>query len=167
MEILLYDWLFSGNAGTCRQIPQTSLMRDVEWASNTCTLTFTTVGIWPENADGSDINHCDRSHNKKFLVTADDFGKIKLFSYPVIQPKVRFFEASEYDFHWCLCNIKNNFSLSLTFIRATAATSQLPRSYTTIPASCQSAAKTLPSSNGQFPKATTELNTLKVQAKDL
>lgn len=167
MEISLYDWLFLGNAGTCRQIPQTSLMRDVEWASNTCTLTFTTVGIWPENADGSDINHCDRSHNKKFLVTADDFGKIKLFSYPVIQPKVSFFEAFYFSIIYIDKILKNNFSRSLTFIRATAATSQLPRSYTTIPASCQSAAKTLPSSSGQFPKATIELNTVKVQAKDL
>lgn len=78
----------TGNAGTCRQIPQTSLMRDVEWASNTCTLTFTTIGIWPENADGTDINYCDRSNDNKLMVTADDFGKVKLYSYPVMQPKV-------------------------------------------------------------------------------
>ncbi|ERL89298.1 hypothetical protein D910_06670 [Dendroctonus ponderosae] len=81
-----YELLF-WNAGTCRQIPQASLMRDVEWSSNTCTLTFTTVGIWPENADGSDVNFCDRSHDRKLLVSADDFGKVKLFSYPVCQPK--------------------------------------------------------------------------------
>ncbi|CAH1124195.1 unnamed protein product [Ceutorhynchus assimilis] len=81
-----YELLF-WNAGTCRQIPQTSLMRDVEWATNTCPLTFTTVGIWPENADGTDVNFCDRSNDKRLMVTADDFGKVKLFSYPVIQPK--------------------------------------------------------------------------------
>lgn len=65
-------------------------MKDVEWATNNCTLTFTTVGIWPENADGSDINNCDRSNNQLLMVTGDDFGKVKLFSYPVIQPKVIF-----------------------------------------------------------------------------
>ncbi|XP_066252932.1 echinoderm microtubule-associated protein-like 2 isoform X1 [Euwallacea similis] len=81
-----YELLF-WNAGTCRQIPQTSLMRNVEWATNNCTLTFTTVGIWPENADGSDVNYCGRSHDKRLLVSADDFGKVKLFAYPVIQPK--------------------------------------------------------------------------------
>lgn len=64
-------------------------MRDVEWVTNTCTITFTTVGIWPETADGTDINACDRSHDSKLIATADDFGKVKLFSYPVIQPKVK------------------------------------------------------------------------------
>ncbi|GLH10595.1 Echinoderm microtubule-associated protein-like CG42247 [Gryllus bimaculatus] len=42
-----YELLY-WNAGLCRQIPQSSTLRDVEWASNTCTLTFNTVGIWPE-----------------------------------------------------------------------------------------------------------------------
>ncbi|XP_049825884.1 echinoderm microtubule-associated protein-like 2 isoform X2 [Aethina tumida] len=81
-----YELLY-WNAGTCRQIPQSGMMKDVEWATNNCTLTFTTVGIWPENADGSDINNCDRSNNQLLMVTGDDFGKVKLFSYPVIQPK--------------------------------------------------------------------------------
>lgn len=65
------------------------MLRDVEWATNNCTLTFTSLGIWPENADGTDVNYCDRSHNMNLLATGDDFGKVKLFSYPVVQPKVR------------------------------------------------------------------------------
>ncbi|XP_067011712.2 echinoderm microtubule-associated protein-like 2 isoform X2 [Anabrus simplex] len=81
-----YELLF-WNAGLCRQIPQSSQMRDVEWASNTCVLTFNSIGIWPEGADGTDVNHCDRSHNARFMATADDFGKVKLYSYPVTQPK--------------------------------------------------------------------------------
>ncbi|CAH0560977.1 unnamed protein product [Brassicogethes aeneus] len=75
------------NAGTCRQIPQSGMMRNVEWATNNCILTFTTIGIWPENADGTDVNACDRSNNKHLLVAGDDFGKIKLFGYPTIQPR--------------------------------------------------------------------------------
>lgn len=47
-------------------------------------------GIWPENADGTDVNTCARSHSSKLLVTGDDFGKVKLFSYPASQPKVSF-----------------------------------------------------------------------------
>ena len=42
----------------------------------------------------SDLNCCSRSNNQKFAVTGDDFGKIKLYSYPVTQPKVRFFLAN-------------------------------------------------------------------------
>lgn len=64
-------------------------MRDTEWATNKCTISFTTAGIWPENADGTDVNNCDRSHGGNLLATGDDFGKIKLYSYPVTQLRVR------------------------------------------------------------------------------
>ena len=64
-------------------------LRDVTWATQTCILGFNTVGVWPETIDGTDLNTCARSHNQKFLATGDDFGKIKLYSYPTMQPKVR------------------------------------------------------------------------------
>lgn len=86
---------YLGNATTCRQIPQSSSVRDVEWATNTCTITFTTLGIWPESADGTDVNYCDRSHDSKLLASGDDFGKVKLYSYPVIQPKVGICDVSK------------------------------------------------------------------------
>lgn len=46
------------------------------------------AGIWSEGADGTDINAVARSHNGKLLVSADDFGKVHLFSYPCCQPRV-------------------------------------------------------------------------------
>lgn len=70
-------------------------MKDMEWATNTCTLTFTTIGIWPENADGTDVNACDRSHESTLMVTGDDFGKVRLYSYPVTQPKVLHIESKQ------------------------------------------------------------------------
>lgn len=78
----------SGNAGLCRQIVQTSQMRDVEWATSSCTLTFNTLGIWPEGADGTDVNTCTRANNDSVLVTGDDFGKVKVFSNPACFQKV-------------------------------------------------------------------------------
>ncbi|KAH9628734.1 hypothetical protein HF086_003688 [Spodoptera exigua] len=54
-----YELLY-WNATTCRQIPQPTSMRDVTWATNTCPITFQTIGVWPENADGTDINTCTR-----------------------------------------------------------------------------------------------------------
>lgn len=83
--------IISGNASTCRQIPQTSQMRDVVWASNSCVLSFPTIGIWPDDADGTDVNACERSHSARLLATADDFGKVKLYAYPCSQPKVSTF----------------------------------------------------------------------------
>lgn len=78
-----------GNAGLCRQIVQTSQIRDVEWASNTCTLNFSTLGIWPEGADGTDINTCAKANQSSLLATGDDFGKVKVFAFPASNQKVR------------------------------------------------------------------------------
>ncbi|XP_049875343.1 echinoderm microtubule-associated protein-like 2 isoform X3 [Pectinophora gossypiella] len=81
-----YELLY-WNATTCRQVPNATSMRDVSWATNTCPITFQTIGVWPENADGTDINSCTRSHDGRLAATGDDFGKVKLYAYPVTQPK--------------------------------------------------------------------------------
>lgn len=46
------------------------------------------TGIWPDGADGTDINAVCRSHDGSLLASADDFGKVHLFSYPCSQPRV-------------------------------------------------------------------------------
>jgi WD40 repeat protein len=51
-------------------------------------------GIWPPEADGTDINSVDRSPDQTLLATADDFGKVKLFRYPAPQPKGSAFRVS-------------------------------------------------------------------------
>lgn len=65
-----------------------SSLRDVEWASQTCTLSFETIGVWPDGADGTDINVANRSQDKSLLATGDDFGKVKLYAFPASKPKV-------------------------------------------------------------------------------
>lgn len=81
-----YELLF-WNATTCRQVTSPTSMRDVTWATSHCPITFHTVGVWPEGADGTDINSCTRSPDNKLIATGDDFGKVKLYAYPVTQPK--------------------------------------------------------------------------------
>ncbi|XP_045499544.1 echinoderm microtubule-associated protein-like 2 [Colias croceus] len=81
-----YELLY-WNATTCRQIPSPTALRDVVWASATCPITFRTVGVWPDSADGTDVNSCARSHDGRLAATGDDFGKVKLYAYPVTQPK--------------------------------------------------------------------------------
>ena len=46
------------------------------------------IGIWPEGADGTDINTCCRSHKKDLVATGDDFGAVNLFKYPSVKLKV-------------------------------------------------------------------------------
>ncbi|KAF8795097.1 Echinoderm microtubule-associated like protein [Argiope bruennichi] len=81
-----YELLF-WNAGVCRQVSNMSIARDIKWNTQTCTIGFSVLGIWPENADGSDVNTCSRSHSHKLLATGDDFGKVNIYSYPSCQPK--------------------------------------------------------------------------------
>lgn len=55
----------------CRQITQPSLMKEVEWATYTCPIGFHALGIWPEGADGTDINsvtRCYHLHNSNLVL---------------------------------------------------------------------------------------------------
>ena len=85
-----WSFFFIGNATVCRQVTNPVSIRDVEWSTQTCLLNFNTIGIWPETMDGTDLSTCAKSPNGKLLATGDDFGKIKLYTYPVPQPKVSF-----------------------------------------------------------------------------
>ncbi|KAK6645396.1 hypothetical protein RUM43_001673 [Polyplax serrata] len=93
-----YELLY-WQASICRQITQTSSMKDTDWATNDCTITFNTLGIWQDGMDGTDINNCARSNSSKLLVTGDDFGKLKLYTYPVIHPKSLFHTAGGHSSH--------------------------------------------------------------------
>ena len=63
-------------------------MRNELWATQTVIYGWNVRGIWPEDADGTDINAVGRSNtNERDLVaTSDDFGQVKIFRYPCIVP---------------------------------------------------------------------------------
>ncbi len=122
---LCFLFFYLGNASICRPIANPSQLRDVEWATQTCVLGFSTVGVWPETIDGSDLNTCARSRSGGMMATGDDFGKIKLYAHPACQPKVRTFffcflkkeeEASvttlgEILPHWRILGLSGEFSM--------------------------------------------------------
>lgn len=72
----------------CRQVTSGSSLRDTEWASQSCAISFETVGIWPEGVDGTDINVVATNPEKTLIATGDDFGKVKLYAFPASKPKV-------------------------------------------------------------------------------
>ncbi|KAG5448106.1 Echinoderm microtubule-associated protein-like 1 [Clonorchis sinensis] len=93
-----YELLFwTGN--DCRQVVSLSSLRDVDWATQTCTLGWCVTGVWPDGGDGTDVNACNIYPNSALLATADDFGKVKLFQYPAIRPKAEFHAYNGHSSH--------------------------------------------------------------------
>ena len=64
--------------------PRSKDYRDTQFATSSCVLGWNVQGIWPEGADGSDVNGCARSTSGKLLATGDDYGLVKVFNYPCI-----------------------------------------------------------------------------------
>jgi len=91
---LLYWKLHQGGRLLPKQEKSSSRMRDVEWSTQSCIYGWFVRGVWPEGADGTDINACAKSNTghqegrfkTHLLVTSDDFGKVKLFRYPCVVP---------------------------------------------------------------------------------
>eukprot|EP00118_Oscarella_pearsei_P025612 m.308471 g.308471 ORF g.308471 m.308471 type:complete len:792 (+) comp44058_c0_seq1:38-2413(+) len=81
-----YELLY-WEASSGKHIASSNEMRDVDWASYTCPLGFPVSGIWPEGADGTDINSVHRNGKQDLLATGDDFGQVNLFRYPCYQSK--------------------------------------------------------------------------------
>lgn len=89
-EILYWD------VTTCKQITHTQQIRNVEWASNNCSLSPGSFGIWSAvdvdqdtkksgskvTSDGTDINSTCLSNSKRLIVCGDDFGCLNLLAFP-------------------------------------------------------------------------------------
>ena len=75
-ELLYWD------VRTGERVRDPEAMRDVRWASWTCTVGWPVQGVYPKMSDGSDISSVHRSPDGRLLVTTDDFRKINLFRYP-------------------------------------------------------------------------------------
>ncbi|KAM4566654.1 echinoderm microtubule-associated protein-like 2 isoform 2-T2 [Odontesthes bonariensis] len=93
-----YEILF-WEASNGKHMTNMDVIRNLEWATSTCTLSFNTFGIWPDGADGTDINAVCRSHDGSLLASADDFGKVHLFSFPCSQPRAPGHEYSGHSSH--------------------------------------------------------------------
>merc|ERR1711924_273186 len=83
-----------------------SKLRDEKWNTWTCTLGWPVQGIWPEEADGTDVNAVDRSPRSNLLATSDDFGKLKVFNWPCVTRGAQFVEGTGHSSH--VTNVRFN-----------------------------------------------------------
>lgn len=82
-ESINYE-LFTWEPHVGTQVKYTAMLRDVEWATQTCSLGWPVIGIWGPTSDGTDITTvCRTRATKNNIVTGDDYGRVNLFRYPV------------------------------------------------------------------------------------
>ncbi|XP_037097720.1 echinoderm microtubule-associated protein-like 5 isoform X2 [Syngnathus acus] len=68
-----------------KEVTNREELKLVQWASWTCVLGPEVNGIWPKYSSVNDINSVDANFNNQVLVTADDYGLVKLLRYPCIK----------------------------------------------------------------------------------
>nr|XP_019940288.1 PREDICTED: echinoderm microtubule-associated protein-like 5 [Paralichthys olivaceus] len=73
-----------------KEVTNREELKLVQWASWTCVLGPEVNGIWPKYSDINDINSVDANYNNQVLVTADDYGLVKLLRYPCIKKGAKF-----------------------------------------------------------------------------
>ena len=77
------------------EVKDLSKIRDIKWQSCTGPMQWATQGVWPPQADGTDVVTCDamhmypsgsgsgNAHQQGIVATGDSFGRLKLWRYPV------------------------------------------------------------------------------------
>nr|XP_040055346.1 echinoderm microtubule-associated protein-like 5 isoform X5 [Gasterosteus aculeatus aculeatus] len=73
-----------------KEVTNREELKLVQWASWTCVLGPEVNGISPKYSDINDINSVDANFNNQVLVTADDYGLVKLLRYPCIKKGAKF-----------------------------------------------------------------------------
>jgi len=77
----------------------TTLVDASLWATSTCKLGWEVMGVFPQGADGSDINCVDANADRSLIAAGDDFGTVCIYKFPVsrnTQPCIRLTGHSEH-----------------------------------------------------------------------
>jgi len=67
---------------SCELIEFAAALKDVKWATWTCTIGWPVQGVWPKHSDGTDVNGLARSRDGRVVATANEDGVVRLFRYP-------------------------------------------------------------------------------------
>jgi microtubule-associated protein-like 1/2 len=57
------------------------------------------MGVWPEIADGTDVNACDVSEELRIVAVADDFGRVRIYRFPNAQSESESLELLGHSSH--------------------------------------------------------------------
>ncbi|CAM9676121.1 unnamed protein product, partial [Chrysoparadoxa australica] len=78
--------LFYFEADTGMVIPSASRLKNIAWASQTTLFSWAVQGVWPPEADATDISTLEATlktdNSNKAVATGDSFGRLRLLRYP-------------------------------------------------------------------------------------
>ena len=96
-ELLFFD------TATGDLIQSPSTVKNVDWASWTCTLGWPVQGIWPDvsatDAATPLLNSTHRTSNETLLAVSDEYGGVRLYRYPVLNNKADFIDLKGHTLH--------------------------------------------------------------------
>lgn len=87
-----------------KEVTNKEELKGIQWASWTCVSGVEVNGIWPKYSDINDINSVDANFIGQVMVTADDYGIVKLFRYPCLR------KGSTSKFHYKLIFLNFGYS---------------------------------------------------------
>ncbi|XP_064611333.1 77 kDa echinoderm microtubule-associated protein-like isoform X2 [Liolophura sinensis] len=76
-----YD-LFFWEVEDLNHVTSVRAMRDVDWSTQTCVLSYNIIGPWTNLKAGEDIRCVSRSGFREYLAVGTNSGSVKLYKYP-------------------------------------------------------------------------------------
>ncbi|XP_052268743.1 echinoderm microtubule-associated protein-like CG42247 [Dreissena polymorpha] len=73
-----------------QRIQTPRVMRDVDWFTNTCHVSYSLIGPWSNLEKGETLKVVNRSSYRDTVVTGDSRGRVRLYKYPSSKDKAEF-----------------------------------------------------------------------------
>jgi len=73
-------------AALCRVVTNSESVRNINWATSECLVSWNTLGIWGDQENSLDINTAARSNEGALLAIGDDLGHVRIYNNPATQP---------------------------------------------------------------------------------
>jgi len=64
---------------------QTTLIDLAMWQTATCKLGWEVAGVFPQGADGTDVNSVDATEDRTLVAAGDDFGTVCVYRLPILK----------------------------------------------------------------------------------
>ena len=76
--------LYFSDASNGMHLPRASVLKDVEWNTVSCPLSWEAQGLHAPEPLGQEVSACSRSHSGSLIASVDNFGVLRVYRYPCL-----------------------------------------------------------------------------------